>query len=120
MTSAAKLAAVKTSSLVNSFLKVAAIPIARLTRSEAPVTGDNFGATIVSAVRQGRVLYDNILKFVGFQLSTTIGPILTVFLASLAGDGRYAGRVVLRDAFGKYRARADDRVRRRRPSGRPK
>lgn len=45
---------------------------------------DNF-ATIVRAVRQGRALYDNILKFVRFQLSTTIGAILTVFCASLAG-----------------------------------
>ena len=48
------------------------------------LTDDNF-ATIVSAVRQGRVLYDNILKFVRFQLSTTIGAILTVFFAPLAG-----------------------------------
>jgi P-type Ca2+ transporter type 2C len=48
------------------------------------LTDDNF-ATIVRAVRQGRVLYDNILKFVRFQLSTTIGAILTVFFAPLAG-----------------------------------
>ncbi|WP_200822607.1 cation-translocating P-type ATPase [Caballeronia arationis] len=45
---------------------------------------DNF-ATIVRAVRQGRTLYDNILKFVRFQLSTTIGAILSVFFAPLAG-----------------------------------
>ena len=45
---------------------------------------DNF-ATIVTAVRHGRTLYDNILKFVRFQLSTTIGAILTVFLAPLLG-----------------------------------
>ena len=48
------------------------------------LTDDNF-ATIVHAVRQGRTLYDNILKFVRFQLSTTIGAILTVFFAPLAG-----------------------------------
>ena len=48
------------------------------------LTDDNF-ATIVSAVRQGRALYDNILKFVRFQLSTTVGAILTVFFAPLAG-----------------------------------
>lgn len=48
------------------------------------LTDDNF-ATIVRAVRQGRTLYDNILKFVRFQLSTTIGAILTVFFAPLAG-----------------------------------
>ena len=48
------------------------------------LTDDNF-ATIVRAVRQGRTLYDNILKFVRFQLSTTIGAILTVFFAPLVG-----------------------------------
>jgi Ca2+-transporting ATPase len=48
------------------------------------LTDDNF-ATIVSAVRQGRTFYYNILKFVRFQLSTTIGAILTVFFAPLAG-----------------------------------
>lgn len=48
------------------------------------LTDVNF-ATIVSAVRQGRTLYDNILKFVRFQLSTTVGAILTVFFAPLAG-----------------------------------
>ena len=48
------------------------------------LTDDNF-ATIVSAVRQGRALYDNILKFIRFQLSTTVGAILTVFFAPLAG-----------------------------------
>jgi P-type Ca2+ transporter type 2C len=48
------------------------------------LTDDNF-ATIVSAVRHGRTLYDNILKFVRFQLSTTIGAILTVFAAPLLG-----------------------------------
>ena len=48
------------------------------------LTDDNF-ATIVTAVRHGRTLYDNILKFVRFQLSTTIGAILTVFTAPLLG-----------------------------------
>ena len=45
---------------------------------------DNF-ATIVLAIHRGRVLYDNIVKFVRFQLSTTIGAILTVFFAPLVG-----------------------------------
>ncbi len=48
------------------------------------LTDDNF-ATIVTAVRHGRGLYDNILKFVRFQLSTTIGAVLTVFTAPLLG-----------------------------------
>ncbi|MGR9036395.1 MAG: cation-translocating P-type ATPase [Gammaproteobacteria bacterium] len=46
------------------------------------LTDDNF-ATIVKAVREGRSIYDNIVKFVRFQLSTNIGAILTVSLAPL-------------------------------------
>lgn len=48
------------------------------------LTDDNF-STIVDAVQQGRVLYDNILKFIRFQLSTTVGAILTVFFAPILG-----------------------------------
>ncbi|MEB4589855.1 cation-translocating P-type ATPase [Candidatus Thiothrix sp. Deng01] len=48
------------------------------------LTDDNF-ATIVKAVKEGRVIYDNIVKFVRFQLSTNIGAILTVLAATLAG-----------------------------------
>ena len=48
------------------------------------LTDDNF-ATIVSAVRQGRALYDNIIKFVRFQLSTTMGAIFTLFFSPLIG-----------------------------------
>jgi Ca2+-transporting ATPase len=46
------------------------------------LTDDNF-ATIVRAVRQGRVIYDNILKFVRFQLSTTLGLAYTFLVASV-------------------------------------
>ncbi|MCA1972820.1 MAG: cation-translocating P-type ATPase [Caenispirillum sp.] len=46
------------------------------------LTDDNF-ATIVRAVEEGRVIYDNIVKFVRFQLSTNIGAILTVLVATL-------------------------------------
>ena len=48
------------------------------------LTDDNF-ATIVKAVREGRAIYDNIVKFVRFQLSTNIGAILTVLGAPLFG-----------------------------------
>lgn len=46
------------------------------------LTDDHF-ATIVDAVREGRGIYDNIKKVVGFLLGTNIGEIITVFLAML-------------------------------------
>ena len=48
------------------------------------LTDDNF-ATLVHAVKQGRTLYDNIVKFVRFQLATTIGAILTILIAPFLG-----------------------------------
>ncbi|MHB1291615.1 MAG: cation-translocating P-type ATPase [Sulfuricella sp.] len=48
------------------------------------LTDDNF-ATIVGAVEEGRTIYDNIVKFVRFQLSTNVGAILTVLGAQLLG-----------------------------------
>jgi Ca2+-transporting ATPase len=48
------------------------------------LTDDNF-ASIVGAVQEGRTIYDNIVKFVRFQLSTNIGAILTVLGAPLFG-----------------------------------
>jgi len=49
------------------------------------LTDDNF-ATIVSAVERGRVVYDNILKFVRFQVATAFGAISTIFGASVLGQ----------------------------------
>ncbi|MEV4227403.1 HAD-IC family P-type ATPase [Streptomyces bobili] len=48
------------------------------------LTDDDF-STIVRAVREGRSIYDNIVTFVRFQLSTNIGAILTLLATVVAG-----------------------------------
>jgi Ca2+-transporting ATPase len=50
--------------------------------SDMTLTDDNF-ATIVDAVREGRGIYANIKKVVGFLLGTNIGEIFTVFFAMI-------------------------------------
>lgn len=50
--------------------------------ADMTLTDDNF-ATIVDAVREGRGIYANIKKVVGFLLGTNIGEIITVFVAML-------------------------------------
>ena len=46
------------------------------------LTDDNF-ATIVGAVERGRTIFDNIVKFVRFQLATNMGAIATMLGASI-------------------------------------
>lgn len=45
---------------------------------------DNF-ATIVSAVEEGRRIYDNIRKSIQFLLSSNLSEVLTIFIATIAG-----------------------------------
>ncbi|MGW0705522.1 cation-translocating P-type ATPase [Streptomyces sp. NPDC002643] len=52
--------------------------------ADVVLTDDDF-STIVRAVREGRAIYANIVKFVRFQLATNVGAILTLLGASLAG-----------------------------------
>ena len=46
------------------------------------LTDDNF-ATVVSAVEEGRRIYDNILKAIQFLLSSNVGEIVVLFIAIL-------------------------------------
>ena len=46
------------------------------------LTDDNF-ATIVSAVEEGRRIYDNILKAIQFLLSSNVGEVVLLFLATI-------------------------------------
>ncbi|MDO5738530.1 MAG: cation-translocating P-type ATPase [Ornithinimicrobium sp.] len=60
---------------------------------------DNF-STIVVAIRQGRVIFDNIKKFLRYLLSSNMGEVLTVFLgvilASVIGlDDASSGGIVV-------------------------
>ena len=51
--------------------------------ADMTLTDDNF-ATIVTAVREGRGIYDNIRKSVQFLLSCNLGEIVTVFVSMLS------------------------------------
>lgn len=46
------------------------------------LTDDNF-ATIITSIREGRGIFDNIQKDVQYLLSSNIGEVITIFLASL-------------------------------------
>ena len=46
------------------------------------LTDDNF-ATVVSAVEEGRRIYDNILKAIQFLLSSNVGEVIVLFVAIL-------------------------------------
>ena len=50
--------------------------------SDMIIQDDNF-ATIVQAIKEGRKIFDNIKRFVKFQVSTNVGAILTIVSASL-------------------------------------
>lgn len=54
--------------------------------SDMILTDDNF-SSIVGAVKEGRVIFSNIRKFVSFLISCNIGEILLIFTAMLMGWG---------------------------------
>ncbi|MBN2072374.1 MAG: cation-transporting P-type ATPase, partial [Actinobacteria bacterium] len=53
--------------------------------SDMILTDDNF-ATIVKAIKQGRIIYDNLKKFILFLLSCNISEVLLMFVSIVAGD----------------------------------
>ncbi len=52
--------------------------------SDMVLLDDNF-ATIVAAVEEGRTIYDNIVKFVKYTLSSNTGELLVMFIAPFLG-----------------------------------
>lgn len=52
--------------------------------SDMVLADDNF-STIVAAVEEGRMVYDNIKKVVKYLISTNFGEILTIFVAIIIG-----------------------------------
>jgi P-type Ca2+ transporter type 2C len=48
------------------------------------ITDDNY-ATIISAIEEGRTIYDNIIKSVRYLLSTNIGEVLLILIALIFG-----------------------------------
>lgn len=50
------------------------------------ILGDDNFATIVAAIEQGRIIFDNIRKFLRYLLSSNMGEVATVFFGVLLAD----------------------------------
>jgi Ca2+-transporting ATPase len=54
--------------------------------ADVVLTDDNF-STIVKAIEEGRVIFDNIRKFVAYLLACNLGEVLCIFVPVLVGLG---------------------------------
>lgn len=52
--------------------------------SDMILADDNY-QTIIAAIREGRIIYDNIRKFIRYLLGCNVGEVLTMFTATVAG-----------------------------------
>jgi len=59
--------------------------------SKMVLLDDNF-ATIVAAIEEGRVIYDNLVRFIKYSFGGNLGKVLVMMLAPLAGIGAMALR----------------------------
>ncbi|NLJ73928.1 MAG: calcium-translocating P-type ATPase, SERCA-type [Firmicutes bacterium] len=53
--------------------------------ASAMVLADDNYETIISAIKEGRGIYDNIRKFIRYLLACNVGEVLTMFVATLVG-----------------------------------
>jgi len=53
--------------------------------ADVVIKDDNYH-TIINGIFQGRVIYDNLLKFISFLLSSNLSEVLVVFIGTLAGQ----------------------------------
>ncbi len=59
--------------------------------SKMVLLDDNF-ATIVAAIEEGRIIYDNLVRFIKYSFGGNLGKVLIMMLAPLAGIGAMALR----------------------------
>ena len=59
--------------------------------SDMVLLDDNF-ATIVNAVEEGRIVYDNIRKFVKYTMTSNAGEVWVMVMGPLLGMGPYPRR----------------------------
>ena len=74
------------------------------------LTDDNF-STIVAAVEEGRIIFDNIQKFLRYLLATNLGEVLTLFLSAVILSFRSGGCRALASATAHCRSDSLDQPR---------